>query len=44
MLNYLAPSALAWWLETDIYSDQCPMFASDDEVATDRCSEDERGG
>jgi hypothetical protein len=43
MLNYLAPSALAWWLESDMYSDRCPMFASDDEIGTQPCSDAERG-
>jgi hypothetical protein len=33
MLNYLAPAALSWWLESEMYSTGCPLYADQAQVA-----------
>jgi hypothetical protein len=33
MLNYLAPAAVTWWLETELYSADCLGYAQDDPPA-----------
>jgi hypothetical protein len=33
MLNYLAPAAVTWWLETELYSADCLRYAQDDRRA-----------
>jgi hypothetical protein len=32
MLNYLAPAALSWWLESEMYSAACPLYADHAQV------------
>jgi hypothetical protein len=33
LLNYLAPAALTWWLESETYSTGCPIYADHAQVA-----------